>query len=660
MFSLQTNDTQMKKEIILFFFAFLFGGGNLLSQVDRTRAFELNRKMGMGFNFGLRFEAVPNVGDWGVSADPDYIRDMKAKGFSHIRLPINWAAHAMTVPPYTIDKNFMDTIHWAIQTSIDIGLIVIIDIHNYDEAMANPVGQKTRFEAIWDQIATEFKDFPTDSLVFELLNEPFTANMTWQYWNDYMDVGIKKIRETNPDRIIILTSAEWSPNHIVFPKDDPYLLLTSHYYEPFTFTTQGADWAGLGDVVAYPWDGNIVPISDYMNMLRDYSNANNIPIYIGEFGVPAYVDGIQRMQYANAVCDLIRERNFSGAHWYDLYDAILDCYQNKILKALLPNVNIDGCVDCDDLYSERLINNNTFNTSWQNWNFQAVGGANANIKVVDGEAQIAIVSAGQGEYWCVEFIYNTIPLKDGHKYRLTFDAYAGKNGTKIVPYVCQNYSPYSWLTVNDIFLSTQKTTYIMNFTFSQPGKPLDLAQLHIACGYAGNGAVINFDNIYLVDLDSPVLHTVTFNPQGGSYVNSQSVEHGGKAQQPSIPTRDGCVFDGWYKEKDCINIWNFDADIVNNDMMLYANWKSTGAGFKISPVSHFAVYPNPTKGKFSLSFEKQGNYRVRIFSISGTLLFHETFADQVCRIDINSYHTGVYQIVVDDGEYQNVMKIIKK
>ncbi len=46
---------------------------------------------------------------------------------------------------------------------------------------------------------------------------------------------------------------------------------------------------------------------------------------------------------------------------------------------------------------------------------------------------------------------------------------------------------------------------------------------------------------------------------------------------PPNPKRDGYIFDGWYKEKECINKWNFEIDIVKfdvnvNEIKLYVKW----------------------------------------------------------------------------------------
>ena len=68
------------------------------------------------------------------------------------------------------------------------------------------------------------------------------------------------------------------------------------------------------------------------------------------------------------------------------------------------------------------------------------------------------------------------------------------------------------------------------------------------------------------------VHTVTFDSQGGSAVNSATATHGGKVVKPGNPTRSGYTFGGWYKESGCTTAWNFDTDTVTGDITLYAKW----------------------------------------------------------------------------------------
>ncbi len=77
--------------------------------------------------------------------------------------------------------------------------------------------------------------------------------------------------------------------------------------------------------------------------------------------------------------------------------------------------------------------------------------------------------------------------------------------------------------------------------------------------------------------DSEVEFTVTFNTQGGSAVTPQVIPDGGKITKPADPTRADYTFAGWYKETACINVWDFDKDVVRNALTLYAKWTGAGA-----------------------------------------------------------------------------------
>ena len=73
-------------------------------------------------------------------------------------------------------------------------------------------------------------------------------------------------------------------------------------------------------------------------------------------------------------------------------------------------------------------------------------------------------------------------------------------------------------------------------------------------------------------LISTSTYTVTFNSQGGSVVNSQTVESSGLATEPTDTTKIGYAFGGWYKEPECTNAWDFNSDMVTADVTLYGKW----------------------------------------------------------------------------------------
>ena len=69
------------------------------------------------------------------------------------------------------------------------------------------------------------------------------------------------------------------------------------------------------------------------------------------------------------------------------------------------------------------------------------------------------------------------------------------------------------------------------------------------------------------------VHTVAFDSQGGSPVDSQTVSHGGKVIKPANPTKTGYTFVGWY-DNHCGQVWRFGLDKVDKNLTLIAKWEA--------------------------------------------------------------------------------------
>ena len=65
---------------------------------------------------------------------------------------------------------------------------------------------------------------------------------------------------------------------------------------------------------------------------------------------------------------------------------------------------------------------------------------------------------------------------------------------------------------------------------------------------------------------------VYFDSMGGSSVISIQVLLNNTFSKPEDPEREGCTFDGWYKESGLVNPWNFATDTVTAPVTLYAKW----------------------------------------------------------------------------------------
>jgi len=88
----------------------------------------------------------------------------------------------------------------------------------------------------------------------------------------------------------------------------------------------------------------------------------------------------------------------------------------------------------------------------------------------------------------------------------------------------------------------------------------------------GSTFILGASNVTLYAKWTINTYTVTFDSKGGTAVVSQTVDHGGKATEPTEPTRTGYTFGGWYKESGCTNVWDFTTDTVTADVTLYAKW----------------------------------------------------------------------------------------
>lgn len=72
--------------------------------------------------------------------------------------------------------------------------------------------------------------------------------------------------------------------------------------------------------------------------------------------------------------------------------------------------------------------------------------------------------------------------------------------------------------------------------------------------------------------------TITFDPNyTDAIVTTGTATIGGTITQPADPSREGYLFDTWYKEAACTNVYDFST-LVTGDITLYAAWEEVQAG----------------------------------------------------------------------------------
>ena len=165
--------------------------------------------MGVGWNLGNTLEAhakkpnpdidsywgqegLESENDWGQpNTKPEVFKMMKEAGFGAIRIPVTWYNHMDK--DGNVNAEWMARVKQVVDYALAEGLYCIINVHHdtgADEAGkhvswikaegANYEKNKSKFEKLWLQIATEFKDYD-QKLLFESYNEMLDKFSSWNY-----------------------------------------------------------------------------------------------------------------------------------------------------------------------------------------------------------------------------------------------------------------------------------------------------------------------------------------------------------------------------------------------------------------------------------------------------------------------------------------------
>ncbi len=104
-----------------------------------------------------------------------------------------------------------------------------------------------------------------------------------------------------------------------------------------------------------------------------------------------------------------------------------------------------------------------------NWKFMTQQGGEGTAKIVKDEklggnaVKISTTKAGNEEY-AVQFVQANIPVKQGGKYQLSFDAYAATDRTMIVDVSAPDYNYARYMNDTKVSLGTEKQSYSFEFT----------------------------------------------------------------------------------------------------------------------------------------------------------------------------------------------------
>ena len=282
-------------------------------------------------------------------------------GCDVIRLPIHFEKICHEADGFQIPEKILAILDDVTTWCEELGLYIILDFHNDCTAdSATPPDVDKILIPVWTQLAARYKERP-DHIVFEIMNEPHAIPIP--RWNEIIWDVFCKIREIDQNHWIIVGGADWNSTAAMktLPDfKDSRVIYNFHYYDPHTFTHQGASWCHMERVLGlpfpydadkmppmpenptetekrcfenYPVTGQLSAVVNCFDQYAQFSRERNAPIFCGEFGCFMTVPNELRIAWYRIVAGLLAERGIARTSW-DYFDGF--GVFNKVPRGVRP------------------------------------------------------------------------------------------------------------------------------------------------------------------------------------------------------------------------------------------------------------------------------------------------------------------------------------
>lgn len=168
---------------------------------------------------------------------------MRALGLTHIRLPID---PAVLLNDRGLPKaEALARVREAVNGAAKEGLLTIVALQLPDPMKASLADevQRTAFAGTWRALAVALRDVPPAQLVFEPLNEPGFEDAAAS--RALMQFLVTELRTVAPEHTLIVSGHKYSGIDelaALRPLAERNVVYGFHFYQPFDFTHQGANW----------------------------------------------------------------------------------------------------------------------------------------------------------------------------------------------------------------------------------------------------------------------------------------------------------------------------------------------------------------------------------------------------------------------------------
>lgn len=284
---------------------------------------------------------------WFTRTDVKYLAGL---GFDHLRIPID--EEQMWDESGEVEPEAFRLLNQALDWCAEFNLRAIVDLHilrshhfNSEERplWTDPAAQE-RFFQCWRDLSGALKKRPVDMVAYELMNEPVADDP--EDWNRLVAHAVSIIRKKEPRRVIVIGSNRWLSvdtfDKLKVPENDPNILLSFHFYEPFLLTHHQARWTSIGRYdgpVKYP--GRTVDPADLADVPKSLADQvrrssrlwdraaiaeklakplalareTGLPLYCGEWGCLSTVPRESRLNWYRDMVSVLTENGVGWSTW---------------------------------------------------------------------------------------------------------------------------------------------------------------------------------------------------------------------------------------------------------------------------------------------------------------------------------------------------------
>lgn len=318
----------------------VLGAALIASSMVSASAFEMRRAVNIAQWFTWpRYESAPKTGilwpPYKETPRPpnlDELRDLKRAGFDTVRLPVDPA------PFFVFQDAQREQVYRMLFRAIEriqlAGMNVIVDLHPNSR---HPVwGQHAvvkgleepafvSLAGVVEDMARRLSRENSQRVALELINEPRLKCKGEEQarWQTLLEHLVRRARAAAPDLALIVTGACISTLDGLMALDskalrDKNLIYTFHYYEPFSFTHQGAAFIPWPDkyLDEVPWPANARPIDEARRKIEGHvANASNLdPIARTKAALGARLN-LEKYYASGAGRELVEKRFAQVSKW---------------------------------------------------------------------------------------------------------------------------------------------------------------------------------------------------------------------------------------------------------------------------------------------------------------------------------------------------------